>query len=84
MKPLIAYDEGRTAMQELTSTQTMITSLISNDDDQSQSEKIKELTTYVEKYENILIESETNEGKVSTLSKFNIKLINYLFFRIGD
>lgn len=48
-------------MQELSSTQTMITSLISNDNDQTQSEKIKELKVYVEKSEQFLIELKNNE-----------------------
>ncbi|XP_025202744.1 probable E3 ubiquitin-protein ligase bre1 [Melanaphis sacchari] len=63
MKPFMIFDEGHTALQELTSTQTLITSLITDDSDQSQTKAIKELKTCVEQYEQILIELETNEDK---------------------
>lgn len=69
IKPLTIYDEGSTIMQELSATQTMITSLISNDNDQSQNEKIKELKAYVEKSEQLLVELKNNEEKsVSSLT----------------
>lgn len=64
------YDEGRTVMQELSATQTMITSLISNDNDQPKNEKIKELKAHVEKYEQFLVELKNNEdNSVSSLTK---------------
>jgi hypothetical protein len=63
MKPLVIFDEGHTAIQELTSTQTMITALITDDSDQSQTKAIKELKIYLEQYENLLTELEINEDK---------------------
>lgn len=79
IKPLTTYDEGRTVMQELSSTQTMITSLISNDNDQLQNEKIKELKTYVEKSEQFLVELKNNEEKFVSLLMLILHLILYLF-----
>lgn len=64
------YDEGRTVMQELSATQTMITSLISNDNDQLQNEKINELKAHVEKSEQFLEELKNNEdNSASSLAK---------------
>jgi len=63
MKPFVIFDEGHTAIQELTSTQTMITSLITDDSDQSQTKAIKELKTHIEQYEQMLIELKVNEDK---------------------
>jgi len=54
MKPFVMYDEGLVAMQELTSTQTAIVTLINDDGDRSQSDTMKELKTHVERYENVL------------------------------
>jgi len=68
MKPFLAFDEGQTAIIELTSTQTMITALITDDGDQSQTKAIKELKTYNEQYEQILIELETNEDKYVSIN----------------
>lgn len=68
MKPFVAFDEGQTAIIELTSTQTMITALITDDGDQSQTKAIKELKTYNEQYEQILIELETNEDKYVSIN----------------
>jgi len=63
MKPFVAFDEGQTAINELTSTQTMITSLINDDSNQSQTKAVKELKTFIEQYEQILLELEFNENK---------------------
>lgn len=63
MKPFVAFDEGQSAINELTSTQTMITSLINDDGVQSQTKAVKELKTYIEQYEQILLELEFNENK---------------------
>lgn len=61
LKPFVIYNEGENAIQELTSTQTMIASLINTDDDESQSEAMKELKICVEKYQNILRSLENND-----------------------
>jgi len=68
MKPFVAFDEGQTAINELTSTQTMITSLITDDSDQSQTKAVKELKTYIEQYEQILLELEFNENKYVSIT----------------
>jgi len=68
MKPFVAFDEGQTAKIELTSTQSMITSLITDDGDQSQTKAIKELKTSIEQYEQILIELETNKDKYVSIN----------------
>jgi len=73
MKPFAAFTEGHTAMHELMSTQTIITSLISDDGDQPQTKAIKELKTIIELYEQILVELEINEDK-----DVSIIIITYL------
>lgn len=61
MKTFSTYDDGRAAVHELTSTQTLIASLINNDSGQSQTEAIKELTACIETYEQILVKFKNNE-----------------------
>lgn len=56
MKQYMTYDEGSTAMHELKSTQTMITSLINTDNNQSQTDAVKELKNYVDEYDQIVLE----------------------------
>jgi len=68
MKPFVAFDEGQTAINELTSTQAIITSLITDDGNQSQTKAIKELKKYIEIYEQILVELETNEDKYVSIN----------------
>lgn len=67
MKPFSTYDEGRAAVHELTSTQTMITSLINNDSNQLKTEAINELTTSIEKYEQILMKLKNNKDDFVSL-----------------
>jgi hypothetical protein len=68
MKPFLTFDEGRAAVHELTSTQTMITSLIKNNSSsESQTEAIKELTTYIKKYEDILVKLKNTEDNFVSL-----------------
>lgn len=71
MKPFLTYDEGRTAIQELTSTQTMISSLINNSSEQSKTEAMQELRTNIETFEQILLEFKNNDDKDKCVS-FNI------------
>lgn len=47
-------------MQELTTTQTMIISLINNESDQSQIEAFNKLTNSIENYRKILNDFENN------------------------
>lgn len=61
MKPLDIFVEGSNAIDELTSTQTLITTLVNSDSDKSKSEIVNELKTYIELYENILLELENND-----------------------
>lgn len=61
MKPLDIFVEGSNAIDELTSTQTLITTLVNSDNDKSKSEIVNELKTYIELYENILLELENND-----------------------
>jgi len=68
MKPFVAFDEGQSAINELTLTQNMITSLITDDGGQSQTKAIKELKTYIEQYEQILLELEFNENKYVSIT----------------
>lgn len=75
MKPFVTFDEGRTAINELTSAQTMITSLINDDGDQSKTIAINELKTYIEQYEKSLVELEINNDKdVSSIIIIYLKL----------
>lgn len=61
MQPYVIYDEGRIAINELNSTQTIIASLIKDDSDRSQIDVIKAFETRVEKGERVSTESENNE-----------------------
>lgn len=62
MEPFSTYAEGRIAIQELTSTQTIISSLINNSSDQSKTEAMKELTINAKRFEQILLESDNNDN----------------------
>lgn len=61
MKPYVLHDEGRIAINELTSTQTMIASLMNDDSGRSQIDVVKALETRVEKGERVSTESENND-----------------------
>lgn len=64
MKPYVIHDEGRIAINELTSTQTMIASLINDDANQSQIDAIEALETRVEKREQVSRESKKNDNDI--------------------
>lgn len=55
------YNEGENAIQELSSTQIMINSLISTDSGESQSEAMKELNICIAKYQKILQSLKNND-----------------------
>jgi len=76
MKPFVKYDEGNVAMQELTSTQATIATLINNDGDQSQADAMAALKTQVIKYEEILVISERDVQKVNKLERIKNFKIN--------
>lgn len=61
MKPYVIHDEGRIAINELTSTQTMIASLINDDSGRSQIDVVEALETCLEKGERVSTESENND-----------------------
>lgn len=65
IKPFETFEEGRTIMNELSSTQAMITSLINNDSDQSKTEAINELKNIVEKNEQFLVKLENHDGDIT-------------------
>lgn len=93
VKPFVMYDEGRVAMQELCSTKTTIASLISDDGDRTRSEALKELKTHVEKYEDVLVDSERDgqkenkpvrdlsDSKLYSTYALRVYLINLFLFR---
>lgn len=61
MKEYVTYDEGSNVMHELISTQTMITSLINTNDNQSQTDAMKDLKTHIDKYDQIVLEFENHD-----------------------
>lgn len=61
MQPYVIYDEGRIAINELNSTQTIIASLIKDDSGRSQIDVVKAFETRVEKGERVSTEWENND-----------------------
>lgn len=85
MKPFLTFDEGRAALHELTSTQTMITSLIKNNSSELQTEAVKELTTCVKKYEDVLVKlKNTEDNSVSLRTIINYSCIYILIILYVD
>jgi len=80
MKPFESHAEGRTALNELTSTQTIITSLINDDGGHSQNDAIDELKTHVKSHEQSFVELERNDKDktVSLMFMLYIFIILYI------